>query len=150
VSGGEAEQQGGRWGHLGVGEHGEEGVNHADTSAQNRYQTNNIAGFNAGGFDERSGHRFGLQAYVDGGLVANEGAQFVDELAELVGAGALVAEQPALETVRREMSCMRKHGTPGGGEERATHVILCLTKGWRLSNTGILGADEWASEGNVL
>ncbi len=93
MRGGGGEEQ--RGGDLGVGEHGEEGVNHADTGTENRYQTNCVAGFDANGFDERSGNGLGLQADVGGGLVAYERAELVDELAELVGAGALVAEQPA-------------------------------------------------------
>ena len=70
--------------HLGVGQHGEEGVDHADTGAENRYQPDRVAGFEAGCCNEGGGDGLGLQAEVNGGLIADEGAELADELAELI------------------------------------------------------------------
>ena len=56
---------------LGVGKHGEKGVDHADAGAENRYQTNNVAGFVTGGVYKRSGNSLGLQAEVNRCFVAN-------------------------------------------------------------------------------
>ena len=80
---------------LRVGQHRQEGVDHADARAKHRNQTNNVAGLDACGGDERRGDCLGLQAQVQGGLVANERAQLADELAKLVRAGALVAQEAA-------------------------------------------------------
>ena len=80
---------------LRVGQHGEEGVNHANACTQHGHQPNNVASFTACGVDKRSGDSLGLEGQVDSGLVADEGAELAHKLAELVGAGALVTQEPA-------------------------------------------------------
>ena len=80
---------------LRVGQHGEEGVDHADACAQHGHEPNNVASFAACGVDKGSGDGLGLEGQVDSGLVADECAELAHKLAELVGAGAFVAQKAA-------------------------------------------------------
>jgi hypothetical protein len=99
-----------RGGHLGVWQHGEEGVDHTDAGAQHRHQAHNVTRLAAGGFNKRSGDCLGLEGQVHRRLVADERAQLAHQLAELVGGGSLVAQQPAgqaRECRRDAQQCLR-------------------------------------------
>ncbi|MNE62069.1 hypothetical protein D3C80_1573290 [compost metagenome] len=110
---------------LGAWNQAEHTVEHADTSAQDRYYSNLLTGdfldldLTAPAFD-----LVGFEWQVFGGLVGQERADFLGEFAEILGADISAAHQAELVTDQRMADLTGRHReSSGGGQKNRGRLI---------------------------